>query len=298
MPMQNTRAVGSVKGYGFSSAAAAEVELGVYYGPEYSGFDLVGPITFNSSNIQSQYNSNVNTDDTLDGFIDRPRSRLYGGYNTASIYNLTASPSAIYSNNANFYTFSTRVDFAGQGPSNLASNGRGLTVAYLSNAARTPVICIGKTDATVAVFDISTNFLGTLDLNGTGITGSSDLRGLCWDGQHLCVGIPNTAVIYRYILPASVSGTQYPPLSSSHSAPHGTFYGMGWFGDSYVTSSDAGAGASMTQFREDPTSPGSHNTLRTFPIGSTTYGLKIDYKDRVLLAGSYSQRTYYAYKGN
>ena len=297
MPIQTTRAVGSAKGYGFSSAAAAgEGALG-YYGLEYSDFDSVGPITFTSSVIQSQYNSTSNTDDTLDGFIDRPRSRLYGGYNTASYYNLTASPSAIYNNNANFYTHSGRVDFNGQTASGIDSNGRGVTVAYLSDAARTPVICIGQTDAKVSVFDINTNFLGILDLSGSGLSGSTDLRGLCWDGQHLCVGIPSNATIYRYILPASASGTQSLPLSSSHSAPHGTFYGMGWLGDSYVTLSDADSGATISQFREDPTSPGNHNTLRTFATGVSIYGLKIDYKDRVMVAGSYSGRTYYTYKG-
>lgn len=268
------------------------------YDLAYDGFfsQNKAPLDF-SNGSYNNYNHATLTHETLDTFIDHNTGRLYGGYNTAHYYQW-ANAGLTYSGNADFYTVGTRSNFAGHGTSYMGSTGRGLTIAYLGD--QTPVIVISRNSNRRMDFYSypGTNHLGYMLVpSGTNYPGSSnDMSGLAFDGTNLLMVNRAQSFMWAFSMPANTSGISGNLTSVKRwSMPYPVQYGMAWTGDGvimgkiYDTSSVAYIRITDNGFN------GTSTEIRSYAMPSTNYSLAIDYKNRKLLVGGYSNDRYRVY---
>lgn len=297
MPLLGSRGVASAKGYGFTVGASGLLPISDYFGDEYN--NLSAPIVF-STTVNSTFSGSAPTvQEGLQFFIDRSRSRMYAGYSTGSFYSMTASSGSVYTGNANYYLNSSRSDLSGEGAAGLAGGGRGCTVAYLTGGSRTAVICIGHTsDYNIYFFRASdTAFLGKMSVSSFGMAGA-DIRALGWDGNYLCVGNSNDSILYRTLLPTSITDGGSLTKFDQFTTPFSFFYtGIFWTGNSYIAGSTGSSGQRMSEFVKTGGSYTLIGAIDKFDFGQSCYSAAIDYKSKVLVMGGYANGTYRTFVG-
>lgn len=227
----------------------------------------------------------------LDNFIDRSSSKIYAGYNTNSYYNMASGISETYNGSATFYKITSRADMAGAVASGIGNGGRGATVAYLSDVNRTAVLCIGDTsDKFIYFYKLSDqSYLGKMSILNTSMT-QFDITGLCWDGDALAMANRGDKKIFRATLPSVINDGSALDILDEFSAPHACMYGMVWTGGSYILT-NIDANTTATEFKKNSNSYTLIGAVGKFVVGAANYSLSMDYKDRVLVMGGYSNST-------
>ena len=302
MPLLNTVGSASIRAYGRGKSEAVPIPTG-YFGAEYSGFNNASPIQFGSYSLDSTYNRGTDSSDNiplmLGNFIDHSRGKFFSSYPGVSTNNMqSSSVNATYSGSAAFY----RDDGSGTTYFNSSNgmnadgwnNGRGNTIAYLSDAARTPVWVTGTTGdsnsggAKILWFaSMAGAYLGRLDASAaTTTTGNTTLmEGLAWDGFRLLAMFNGDTKVFRYTLPATLSTSSTIPTVALHSTvttASSVNYGMSWTGDGLMQSTGYGAGRYVRFLPTDTSS-----TLVTTISGWLPIGSAIDYKNEVFVNGGW-----------
>tara|TARA_A200000159_G_scaffold132643_1_gene130321 strand:+ start:602 stop:1522 length:921 start_codon:yes stop_codon:yes gene_type:complete len=270
------------------------------YDHAYDGFFSQNKAPLNFSNASfDHYNSTSNTYNSLDTFIDHNSSRIYGAYNTAHYYHWAQAGFA-YTGNANFYQVGTRTTMLGHSSAGITSSGRGITIAYLGD--QTPVIVISKSSGhTLEFFSYpNTGWLGRLIVSTSGSTNpstSNDMSGLAFDGTNLLMMNRAQAYMWAYQLPANVSGINGGTISAVKrwSMPSDLQYGLAWTGDGVIMSKGTDASACAYVQITDNGFNGTSNEVRIYDLYNNNYSVAIDYKNRKLVIGGYSNNRYQVY---
>lgn len=261
----------------------------------YSGFfsSYASPINIDNSTYD-EYSSATDTHNALDFMIDHSEDKLFGGYNTASYYTWNNGGNT-YSGSANFYaTNSAQTDLAGHANSLIAQNGRGCTIGYLGDG--TPVIIISNSSTNRFHFFNypSGTFIGfkTVPTGTTNNPGNSnDMTGLSWDGTRLLMANTTDAAVFGYDLPSDTSGidgTSIGDASRRWVLSHACHYGMAWTGDGVIIANkDNNQNATYFTLSGSGLS-GTSTAVRSFSLGVANYSVAIDYKNRKLVMGGYS----------
>lgn len=265
------------------------------YDHAYDGFfsQNKAPLDFSNGSYDN-YNHATLTHDTLDTFIDHNSSRLYGAYNTAH-YQAWANAGLTYSGNADFYTVGTRTNFAGHGASYMGNTGRGLTIAYLGD--QTPVIVISRNSNRRMDFYSypGTAWLGYMTVpSGTNYpTSSNDMSGIAFDGTDLLMMNRAQSFMWAFSLPANTSGISGNLTSVKRwSMPYKLQYGLAWTGDGVIMGKGGQASHVSYVRTTDNGFNGTGTEVRLYAMPSNNYSLAIDYKNRKLLVGGYSNDRY------
>ena len=270
------------------------------YDHAYDGFfsQNKAPLNFSNASFDT-FTSSSYTHNSLDTFIDHNSSRLYGGYNTAHYYHW-ANAGFTYSGNANFYQVGTRTSMLGHSSSGVTSSGRGITIAYLGD--QTPVIVISKASGGRLEFFSypQTGWLGRLIVSqsgGSNPTTSNDMSGLAFDGTNLLMMNRSQAYMWAYSLPANVSGINGGTIYAVKRwfMPYDVQYGLAWTGDGVIVSKGNDASACGYVQITDNGFNGTSNEVRVFDMPSNNYSLAVDYKNRKLVVGGYSNNRYQVY---
>ena len=276
-----------------------------YQGPDdlaYSNFfkNDESPINVSNSsydefNGTGSQGDSGNTHNTLDNFIDHNASKIWGGYDSASYYTWNNGGSN-YSGNANFYAInSTKQNLTGHSSSGLSSNGRGNTIAYLGD--NTPVIVISSVNKIFYYFNYPNGtYIGKLTAiedSGDNPT-DDDFSGLCYNGTQLLVANRVDDYVYGYDMPLNIAAINDTTVSVTRrwSTSHDCQYGMAWSGDGvYMTNGDSNQTCSYFRFSGTGMS-GTSTLVRSYSVGTTNYSLAIDYKNRKLIMGGFSNNAY------
>ena len=322
MPMLGSLGGGSVRGFGRGIGGAG---IGVgYFGPQYSGFDNNSPIialTSSTGTPATGVTAASNRWDSLDTFFDFSGNKILGAYDTVSFYSNFPynNNNGTWSGSDTYYTIDvgTRQDFSGFNTSAIAAGGRGITIAYLSDASRTPVVVVGGSGQSQDVntdngglffFDYASGaFLGRLTFEHS--TGSSnrvisDLSGVSWDGEKLLVvarGAVDTptygaegSMLYRFTLPSSIPNSGSINIDQEIPLPHKLNYGMSWYGSGIYMSSDKTDFKGVSQIElnfanSSSTLIGTAGKFDTTPNPEEAiFSATIDYKNRRLVLGGYN----------
>ena len=269
------------------------------YDHAYDGFFSQNKASLDFSNSSfDTCTSSSGTHDTLDPFIDHNSSRIYGSYSTAH-YHHWANAGFAYSGNANFYQVGTKTNFVGQSSSLMGNTGRGLTIAYLGD--QTPVIVISRTNNRRMDFFSypGTNNLGYMTVPyGTNYPGNSnDMSGLAFDGTNLLMMNRTQSFMWAFSLPADTSGINSGQLTSvaRWSMPYDVQYGMAWTGDGVIMGKGTDGSAVSYVRTTDNGFNGTGTEVRIYDMPSNNYSLAIDYKNRKLVVGGYSNDRYQVY---
>jgi hypothetical protein len=323
-PMLGSLGGGSARGFGRGVGGGAGIGPG-YFGSQYSGFSNVSPILALTSSTGTEATGVTaanNRWDSLDTFFDFSGNKIWGAYNTVSYYSNFPynNNNGTWSGSDTYYTIAanTRGDISGQNASGIAAGGRGLTIAYLSDASRTPVVVVGGNGDShdsghaaggLFFFNYSTGaFLGRLIFeHSTGFSNRniSDLSGLAWDGEKLLVvarGSVNTptygatgSMLYRFTLPASITNSNASiSIDQEVPLPHPLNYGLSWYGSGVYMASDLGGYSGVSQIElnfSDGTSTligtaGKFNTTAVPP--EQIFSATVDYRNRRLVLGGYN----------
>jgi len=318
-PMLGSLGGGSVRGFGRGIGGGSGAN---YFGPEYSGFNNDSPILalINSTGTETDgMDAASNRWDSLDTFFDFSQNKILGAYNTVSFYSNFPynNNSGTWSGHDAYYSINpaNRQDFSGHATSAIEAGGRGITVAYLSDESRTPVVVVGGAgvshDPLVAngglfFFDYATGaFLGRLTFehsSGSSNRNIQDLSGVAWDGEKLLV-VARDAVdtptygaeggmLYRFTLPSSIPNLGSINIDQEVPLPHKLNYGLSWYGSGIYMASgkDNFFGISQIELNFANTSStliggvGKFNTTEN----SNVFGAPIDYKNRRLVVGGYN----------
>ena len=270
----------------------------------YSGFDNNNPILADVANPGSSTAAAPGNDvwASLDTHLDYDAGTVWASYPTISEYPMTNT--GTYTNDAYYLlNASNKSDLSGYANTGLAGEGRGQTVAYLSDAPRTPVLVAGMTGVSngntagtgLQFFNYSTGaWLGrmTFDPGTTPIPG--DLTGLAWDGTNLLVVGRTTygtaqAKLFRIPLPSSITNNGVLTVLSETLLPHLIQYGMAWYGGGiYMTDRTTGISQISLNFNTNTSAlVGAAGKYKlTTPVA--LYSATLDYKNRRLVLGGYS----------
>ena len=271
------------------------------YDLAYDGFFSQNKSALDFSNSSYDYmSSSTYTHNSLDTFIDHNSSRLYGAYNTAHYYTWPNAGLA-YSGFGGFYSVGTRSDFAGQGASFMGSTGRGITIAYLGD--QTPVIVIGRSGGSNRLDFYSypgTTHLGYRTVRigtiGSGYNpgSSNDMSGLAFDGTNLLMMNRTQTYMWAYPMPADTSGINDTVIDTvaQWSMPTDLQYGLAWTGDGVIMGK-GGTASEVAYVRLSGSGfTGTGTAIRSYSMGVNNYSLAIDYKNRKLVVGGYSNNLY------
>ena len=280
-------------GGGSGSALTNDLAYDGFFSQNKSALDF-------SNSSYNSFSSSTSTHNSLDTFIDHNSSRLYGAYNTAHYYTW-ANAGQAYSGFGGFYSVGTRSDFAGQQASYLGNTGRGITIAYLGD--QTPVIVIGRSGGSNRLDFYSypgTAHLGYMTVRvGGGGSGynpgsNNDMSGIAFDGTNLLMMNRNQSYMWAYPMPADTSAINNGVMDTvaQWSMPTTLQYGLAWTGDGVIM----GKGGSPTEVAYVRLSgsgfTGTGTAIRSYSMGSNNYSLAIDYKNRKLVVGGYSNNLY------
>lgn len=265
----------------------------------YSGFFKSGasPINIDNSTYDEYNGSASDTHNALDFMIDHSQNKFFGGYDRAAYYPWDNGGNT-YSGSANFYATGTRSDFGATGNGHLESsiggNGRGCTIGYLGDG--TPVIIISHTNNNRFYFFEypSGDYIGfkTVPTSTTNNPGSpNDMTGLAWDGTRLLMMNGTNAEVFGYNLPSDISGIDGNSIGNASRkwvVTHACYYGMAWTGDGLIISNkDSNQNATYFTLSGSGLS-GTSTIVRSFSLGTPNYSVAIDYKNRKLVMGGYS----------
>jgi hypothetical protein len=321
-PMLGSLGGGSVRGFG-RGVGGAGIGPG-YFGSQYTGFSNDSPILALTSSTGTEATGVTaanNRWDSLDTFFDFSGSKILGAYNTVSYYSNFPynNNNGFWSGSDTYYTIAanTRGDISGYSASNIAAGGRGITIAYLSDASRTPVVVVGGSGNShdsgnsaggLFFFNYSTgSFLGRLMFeHSTGFSNReiSDLSGLAWDGEKLLVvgrGAVNTptygaggSMLYRFTLPASITNSNASiSIDQEVPLPHQLNYGLSWYGEGIYMSADTPyKGVSQIELNfssSTSTLIGTAGKFKTTAVpDEATFSATVDYRNRRLVLGGYN----------
>lgn len=284
-------------GYSFNDAA-------------YSNFftNSSSPINCSSSNVQTwngpgSVGTSGNCHNALDCFFDNAQSRVYGSYNNFHYYPWNNAGSS-YSGSASFYQVSaSRTEFPGHNPANISSDARAITVAYLQDDTAV-IVVTHSSNRRIYYFDYPNgNYIG-YQVGNTGTNQPVDnyWSGVCFDGSRLLVstrGNTNDRFVYAYDMPANTSAISSNSISTvaKWSISHVCMYGMVWGGGDriYITNKDSNE--EVTQFQLSGSGmSGTSTSVATYTLsGTTNYSLGMDYLNRKLIIGGYSNNKYRVY---
>tara|TARA_B100000945_G_scaffold201765_1_gene162253 strand:- start:963 stop:2018 length:1056 start_codon:yes stop_codon:yes gene_type:complete len=284
-------------GYSFNDAA-------------YSNFftNSSSPINCSTSNVQGWTGpggagTNNNCHNTLDAFFDNDQGRIYGSYDTCHHWPWN-NGGGTYSGSASWYQINgTRTNLNGHSASGCSSNARGITIAYLQDD--TPVIVVThSSDRKMYYFNYPNGtYLGyQAGSTGTNQPDSNYWSGVCFDGSRLLVttrGGTNDRFVYAYDMPANTSAISSNSISTvaKWSISHVCMYGMVWGGGDriYITNKDSNQ--EVTQFQLSGSGmSGTSTSVATYTLsGTTNYSLGMDYLNRKLIIGGYSNNKYRVY---
>ena len=271
------------------------------------------PINCSSSNVQTWTGSggagnSGNCHDTLDCFYDNSTGRIYGAYNSCHYWPWN-NGGGTYSGSASWYQINgTRTNLSGHNASSISSDGRGLTIAYLQDD--TPVIVITDSSYYRFYYFYYSNgaYIGSQDCNSGGNNEPNNpyWSGICFNGSHILVtnrGNTTDQFVYAYEMPANTSSIGGSNISTvaKWSISHVCQYGMVWGGGNrvYVTNKDAQETVTQFQLSGSGISDGHSGTstsVATYTLdGTTNYSLGMDYKNRKLIIGGYSNNKYRVY---
>ena len=279
--------------------------IGDYSGPDdlaYSNFfkNNESPIDVSNSSYD-EFNGtgsagNIgNAHNTLGTIIDHNESKIWGPYNSASYYTWNNGGSN-YSGNANFYAIkSTQQNLTGHNTSSMGTHGRGLTIAYLGD--NTPVIVVTTRYKQFYYFNYPAGtYIGRLTAiedSGDNPT-DDDFAGLCYNGTQLLVASRGDSYVYGYDIPSNTAAINDTTVSVTRrwSTSHDCQYGMVWSGDGvYMSNGNSTQTCSYFRFSGTGTS-GTSTLVRSYALGATNFSLAIDYKNRKLIMGGYSNNRY------
>lgn len=232
-----------------------------------------------------------NATDALDNFVDHNQGHIWRGYSAAGYYTWNNAGNN-YSGNANFYAVnSAALPLTGNTTSGMSSNGRGMTIAYLGDG--TPVIVISTRLKQFYYFNYPTGtYIGKLTAiedSGDNPT-DDDFSGLCFSGTQLLVATRVNNYVYGYDMPENTAAINDTTVSVTRrwSTSHDCQYGMAWSGDGvYMTNGASTQNCSYFRFSGTGTS-GTSTQVRTYSLGVINYSLAVDYKNRKLIMGGYS----------
>ena len=308
-PMLASFGGGSARGF---NPGGPDSGSGYYFGAEYSGW-TGSDIIFNNATYDEYNGSGTTTYDSLDTFIDNANNRIYGGYNTVHYLSWTNGGST-YASNASFYSVNPSTDLSdlsGFATSGMGSEGRGVTVAYLSDASRTAVLVVGHSNSATGkgayFYRMSDGaYLGKADFtNSSGTASNADDAGLCWDGEYLLRINRSDSAIYAYEMPSSSSISGSLSLIYQWTTPSAVQYGMVFCGYNsngqrrVIYSDNAYTSGCREVLLDVPTAPNQYSLGHTvvgstgkYDLGATNYSLALDYKNTRLIVGGYSNHKY------
>ena len=306
-PMLATFGGGSARGFNPGGNAFASG----YFGVGYSGFNNSNPILAVTTNAgtPTAVTPGSNVWESLDTHLDYDAGTVWGSYNTVSQYTMTQT--GTYTDDT-FYKINgaapIKSNLSGAAASSVAALGRGQTVAYLSDASRTPVLVAGLNGTStgtaagngLAFFNYSTGaFLGRMTFDPGVTPAVEDISGLAWDGDHLLAvsrttytvaGQPN-AKLFRIVMPSSVvnGGSLTTNVFSTTNLPILINYGMAWYGAGvYMTGRTTGISQISIDFQNNTSALVGAEGKFGFPTAVVAYGATLDYKNRRLVLGGYA----------
>lgn len=306
-PMLSTFGGGSARGF---NPGGVDIE-GNYFGSEYQNWDGT-EIVFNASGYDEFSGADTTTWQSLDTFIDNSSNLIYTGYDEVCTLDWS-NGSSTYTGNANFYSVdgTDQTALSGAATSGISSNGRGLTVAYLSDSSRTAVLVVSHTSGNAGngayFYSLSDgSYLGNADFtNSSGTQNNSDDAGLCFDGQYLLRMNRSDSNIYAYEMPTSSSISGSLSLIYQWSTPSAIQYGMVFCGyDSsekrrVIYADNASSSSCREVLLDAPTAPNQYSLGHTnvgssgrYDLGETNYSLALDYKNSKLIVGGYNADKY------
>ena len=338
-PMLASFGGGSSRGFGRGTGGGIAPDYWGTSSQGYSGYSG-GDINFSPSySYPTQTWDTANFHDALSVFYDLSRNKAFLSYTPMGVrdlYNVSNQRRAIDYKALSSTEVSIPVVNVGGGISQAASEGRGITIAFLSDADRTEVLVIGHSNQT-AVYCYNPDtyaFLGkiTPDVNNDayGVQFGSDWSGLAWDGDHLLLTTLGVNKCHAFTMPETLATnsvadltykrTWYLPATLSYSMAYagknssGTRRIFVWSEQSgvlWATSVDAsGTNGSSTRsydWRQSmeillhPTDGSSswRNVPRSHPAySSQQYGLGIDYKNLALVYGGYPGTDFCTWPGS
>lgn len=278
-----------------------------YFGLGYSGFNNNNPILADVANPGSGTNAVPGTDvwNSLDTHLDYDAGTVWASYSTISEY--TMANTGTYTNDAYYLlNASNKNDLSGAALSGVASAGRGQTVAYLSDAPRTPVLVAGMTGASngatattgLQFFNYSTGaWLGRMTFDPGTTPTPGDLSGLAWDGTNLLVvsrtpygSAPSTySKLFRIPLPSSITNNGVLTVLSETLLPHLINYGMAWYGGGvYMTEQVNGISQISLDFTNNTSALVGAAAKYKLTTPASMYSATLDYKNRRLVLGGYT----------
>lgn len=269
------------------------------------------PINISNSSYDTFSGTSGNVNGPVGGispFYDHDAQKIYSTVCAEStINNNTTGASgwsnggSSYSGNANLYKISsTNIRFAGHASAGYASDGRGLTVAYLQDD--TAVIITGHANSGKLFFYYysNKNYIGYLTLSNSngGFASGEETSGICFTGTHIIVfSRDNQNYLWGYDLPANVSAINNGSINHSlrWAKPSGSDfvsgYGAAWGGGNriylgqFLYNSPNNTSAAQYLLSDNGNS-GTSTLVATYTGSfSSNRGCAIDYKNRKLVLG-------------
>ena len=336
-PMLASFGGGSSRGYGRGIGGGVKADYWGTSAQGYSGYsgDL---ITFSPSySYPTEAFSVSNFHSGLSAFYDLTRNKVFTSYTpaqTRNLYNPSNQRRAI-DYKALSSTAVNIPDVNNGGSITMTSgNGRGITIAFLSDVDRTEVLVMGH-DGHGSVYCYNPDtlaFMGKISPDGYGgASGFNDWSGLAWDGDHLLVTGLGQNKLHAYKMPDSLDVNSaavlshqrwwWLPQSASYSL---TYAGKSSSGTRRIIYWPSNASNIYTVVDSSGNTSGTHRTYTTakslemdlhatdsssvwsgpdrshptLGAGSQQYGLGIDYKNLALIYGGYGNVEFCTWPGS
>ena len=336
-PMLASFGGGSSRGYGRGISGGVKADYWGTSAQGYSGYsgDL---ITFSPSySYPTEGHDIANFHSGLSVFYDLTREKVFISYDTMQVRDLY-NPSNLRRAIDYKTLSSTQVNIPpvpANGSISMAySSGRGITIAFLNDAARTEVLVIGHTNQGCGYcYNPDTlAFMGKISPDNYGGTSSfTDWVGLAWDGDHLLVTGLAVNKLHAFKMPESLDVSSaavlehqrywHLPATASYSL---TYAGKDSAGSRRIIYFPQSAGNIYTNVDSSGNTSGtyrSYDTRQSLEIylhatdassvwggpdrshptassGNQQYGLGIDYKNLALVYGGYASIDFCAWPGS
>ena len=312
-------------GGGATSLSNAGGSLFSYNDAAYDNFFTKGKPSINISNSSYDlYNFSGNADSNSGGYtslqtiIDHNTDKFYSGYNSAiqapSSYSFTYSggtyASSGLSTPASFYRVGgTSTALSGYAASPISGETRGITIAYLGDD--TPVFVFScYNNSRIYFFNYPNGtYIGYLTVATGGTydaSPSNNMSMIAFDGTALLVFfhdfVQTTSYVYRYAVPSNTSAINSGTLSTAgrwQITNISASFGMNWGGDNriYIGTMNGASQYQLSNLGTGYTASmsGTSTLVATYSISTgagTNYSLAMDYKNRKLVIGGYSNNVY------
>ena len=204
-----------------------------YFGAEYGGWPGY-LLDFNNTPVGCSTNSNFNG---LGSVLNHSSDVLVVAYNAFAYYNLTTDGTGVLNRDlatvTNQTTLNTWYDTGTQTMfPNSPGAGRDCTLAYLSDAARTPVYIMTYPSQGPYMLDMNGNYLNNGNTVTLGVDGSTRYPlHICWDGEHVVCSDGGDRSYHLWELPSTHTGSwTLKAVINNNSGITTGFYGMVYAG--------------------------------------------------------------------